>query len=103
MKTDIMEDFRPVDPIAKSDTIECNRPPDRRKHGATDTDRGLWARVEDVAEPFDREAGLMKILPDLRDPQNRHAHAAREHVEGDQSANSEIALDNQPCTEEQNG
>src|SRR5579864_8202231 len=103
MKTDVMEDFRPVDAITKPDMIECNRPPDRREHSTTNAGSRLRAGIENVPEPFDRQAGLMEILPDLRDTQNRRAHAARQHVEGHQSADRKISLDNQPCAKKQNG
>ena len=45
----------------------------------------------------------MKILPDLREAQNRLRHPARQHVEGDQFADTHIAADHGFRAEEQNG
>jgi hypothetical protein len=37
----------------------------------------LGSGVENVAQPQDREARLMKILPNLRETQHRRANPAR--------------------------
>ena len=37
----------------------------------------------------------MEILPDLREPQHRRAHPAGKHVERDELADREIAVDHQ--------
>ena len=39
----------------------------------------------------------MKVLPDLRKSQHRRTHPAREHVESDELAHGEVAVDHQPC------
>ena len=49
---------------------------------------GSGRRVEDVAEPLDRQPRLMEILPDLREPQHRRADPAGQHVERDQLADA---------------
>ena len=51
--------------------------------------------VENVAEPRDRQPGLVEILPDLREAQHRRADAAGQHVEGDELADREIAVDDE--------
>ena len=51
--------------------------------------------VEDVAEPGDREPRLLEILPDLRQAQHRLRHPARQHVEGDQLADGQLAVDHE--------
>ena len=43
---------------------------------------GLGSGIEDVAQPRDRQACLVKILPNLRETQYRRAHAAGKDVEG---------------------
>ena len=55
----------------------------------------LGRRVEDVAQPLDREPRLVEVLPDLGQPQHRLADPAGQHVEGDQLADGELALDHQ--------
>ena len=47
---------------------------------------GSGGRVEDVAQTRDRHLHLLKILPQLRQPQDRLHHLARDHVEGDEFA-----------------
>jgi hypothetical protein len=103
MKTDVVEDFRPIDAIAKPDMLKCDNAADRRQYGTADADHGLRASIEDVPESLDREACLMKVLPDLGDAQHRHTHAVGQHVEGHQLADSEATFDHQLCTEKENG
>ena len=79
--------------------IERDVAADGGKRGACGAVRRLGGGVEDVAEPRDREPGLMEVLPDLCKPQHRRAHPAGKHVEGDQLADCELALRDQPCTE----
>jgi len=40
MKTDVVQDFRPVDAIAKPDMVKRNGAADRREYGTADADRG---------------------------------------------------------------
>src|SRR6516165_11992518 len=56
-----------------------------------------WFRrgVEDIAEPRYRQAGLMKILPDLGEPQHRRAHPSGQHIESNQLADREAAVDDE--------
>src|ERR1700751_5398394 len=37
----------------------------------------------------------MKILPDLREAEHRHADAAGKHIEGDEFADRKLAIDNE--------
>ena len=55
----------------------------------------LRRRVEDVAQPRDRKARLVKVLPDLRKTQNRRVHPASQDVEGDEFADRKAAFDDQ--------
>ena len=41
----------------------------------------------------------MEVLPHLRQAQHRRAHPAGQHVEGDQLADGEVAVDDQPGAE----
>ena len=56
-----------------------------------------WFRrgIEDIAEPRHRQAGLMKILPDLGEPQHRRAHPSGQHIESNQLADREAAVDDE--------
>ena len=68
---------------------------DRRQRRAAGLEGRLGRRIEDIAEPRDRQPRLMEILPHLRQPQHRRADPAGQHVEGDQFADGEIAVDHQ--------
>jgi uncharacterized protein YbjT (DUF2867 family) len=57
---------------------------------------------EDVAEAVDRDAHLLEILPQLREPQDRLGDAAGKHVERDQAADRQLAGDHCLGPEEQN-
>jgi hypothetical protein len=48
--------------------------------------------VEDVAEPLDRDIGLLELLPQANQAQQRLTHAAGEHLEGDQHADGEAVV-----------
>ena len=54
---------------------------------------GLRMRVENIAKPRNRKPRLMKILPHLRETQDRLRDAAGQHVEGDQLADGHVAVD----------
>ena len=60
-------------------------------------------RVENIAEPLDGEARLVKLLPDLSNPQHRHAHPAGQHVEGHQFSDGEVAVDDELGAKEKDG
>ena len=55
----------------------------------------LRGGIEDVAQPRDRQARLVKVLPDLREAQHRRAHPAGQDVEGDEFADRQAAVDHQ--------
>ena len=74
-------------------------PADRRQRGAARIEARLRHGVEDVAEAIDRQTGLMEILPDLGEPQHRHADARGQHVERDELADGQIAADHKPGAE----
>ena len=59
--------------------------------------------VEDVAQPRDGDSRLLEILPQLRQPQHRLRHAARQHVEGDELADGHLAVDHRQGAEIENG
>ena len=55
----------------------------------------LGSRVEDVAEPQDRQARLVKVLPNLRETQHRRVYPAGQDVEGHEFADRQAAFDDQ--------
>src|SRR5882724_241322 len=103
METDVVQDFRPVDAIAKPDAVQRNGAADRREYGTADADHGLRAGIEDVPESLDRETGLVKVLPDLGDAQDRHTYAVGQHVESYQLADGDAFFNHPLSTEKENG
>ena len=71
IEADIVQHLRRVDAIAESDMLESDLAADRRECGAPRTEARLRHGIEDVAEPRDRQTGLMEVLPDLRQAQHR--------------------------------
>ena len=98
-----MQDFRAVDAVAEGDMLEGDLAADRRQRACGRTEGRLGRGVEDVAEPGDRKPRLVEVLPDLRQPQHRRADAAGQHVEGDEFADRQLAVDDQLGAEIQDG
>ena len=81
--------------VAEGDMLERDIAANRRQRGARRVEGRLGRGVEDVAQPRDREARLVEILPDLGQPQHRPADPAGQDVEGDQLADAEVAVDDE--------
>ena len=88
----LLQRFRRARPVAEADAAEFDRAA-RRRRQKTRRGRGFGACVEDVAQAFDRDLHLLEILPDLRQPQDRLDRLRGDHVEGDESADGELAVD----------
>ena len=102
-EADIVQHFRRVDAVAEGDMFEGDLAADRRQCGTPRTEARLRHGVEDVAQPSDRQAGLMEVLPHLRQAQHRHADASGQHVEGDEFADRQVAVDDQLGAEIEDG
>ena len=60
--------------------------------------------VENVAQALDGDVGLLEFLPQADESQQRLAHAAGEHLEGDQHADREaVVLHDQQRADDQDG
>src|SRR5690242_8583319 len=79
--------------------LECYLTANWRQRGARRTKARLRYRVENVTQPIDRKASLMEVLPHLRQAQHRHTDARRQHVEGHQFTDGQIAVDDLLGTE----
>src|SRR6185295_2860234 len=99
VETDVVQDSRPIDAIAKGDMLEPDISADRGQSRARRHIGRLGSRVEDVTQPGDRETRLMKILPDLRETQHRRVDPASQNVEGHKLADRQGSIDNQPGAE----
>ena len=95
VETDVVQHLRPIDAIAKRDVLEHDVAADRRQRGAAGTEGRLGRRIEDVAKPRHREAGLMEILPHLRKAQHRCAHPSCKDIKCHQLADGERAINHQ--------
>lgn len=60
--------------------------------------------VEDVAQAFDGDVGLLELLPQADESQERLAHAAGKHLEGDEHAHRKaVVLHDQQGADDQDG
>src|SRR5262245_201197 len=94
-----MQDFLSVDAIAERDLVEFDVAADRRQPRAPGRIGRLGRGVENVAQPQDRQACLVKVLPYLRETEHRRAHPASQDVEGHQLADRQAAVDDELGTE----
>src|SRR5258708_6710787 len=103
VQSDILENFRSVNAVAEGDVFEPDIADQRGQGGFGRAVRWLDGRIEDIAEPRDRQPGLMKVLPQPGQPQHRRTDPARQHVESNEFANGEGTLDHKLGAEEQKG
>ncbi len=101
VEVDVAQHLGAVDPVAKGHMLQRHLAAQRRQGGLAGTVGRLRARVENVAEAFDRDARLVEVLPDLGEPQHRRADAPGEDVEGDELADGQIVVHDQPRTEKE--
>ncbi len=94
---DALEHFQGIGPIPKVDIVERDATRDGRQ--AAPGGGGFGGRVEDVAQALDGNAGLLEIGPQLRQPHDGLRHAAGQHIEGDELADTQLSLDDQPGTQ----
>ena len=59
--------------------------------------------VENIAQACHGNAHLLKILPQLRQPDYRRGHLPGQHIEGNQLADGQLAVDHQPRAQPQGG
>src|SRR6185295_13875013 len=79
--------------------VEFDVPADIRQPRTCRRIGGLGSGVENVAQPRDRQARLVKVLPKLRETQHRRTHPASEDVEGHELADRQAAFNHQLGTE----
>ena len=61
---------------------------------------GLGRRVQHVAQALDRDLHLLEVLVELGQAQHRGGHLGRDHVEGDERADRQFAVDHRLGAEE---
>src|SRR6202008_138510 len=103
VQVDVVENFRTIETIAKRDVLEADIAVDPRQPHPPRIVVRFGRGIEDVAETRDRQTRLMEILPRLCEAQHRGAYVRSEHVEGDELADREIALDDEFRSDVQNG
>ncbi len=102
LEGDVAQHLRAVGAVAEGDPLQGHAAGDGRQVAARGRDR-LDRRVQDVAQPRHRQPRLLEVLGQLGQAQDRPGHLAGQHVEGDQFAHRQVALDHQPGAEEQQG
>ena len=90
-----MQDGRRIGPVAKEHLLEgdmaLNIGEGGAAHGTGTTRMRLQGSVEDIPEALNRNAGLLKILPQLDEAQDRITHPPSQHVEGDELPDGELS------------
>src|SRR5262249_26975800 len=95
LEADIVQDFLSVDAIAERDMVELDVAADRRQPRAPRRIGRFGRGVENVAKPQDRQARLVKVLPNLRETHPRRAHPTSHDVKGHELADRQAAVDDQ--------
>jgi hypothetical protein len=96
----VLERFRRAGAVAEADMSEFDCAARRRRQKPRRR-RGFGACVEDVAEALDRNLHLLEILPDLREAQDRLDRLRGDHVEGDEGADGQFAVDDRLGSEQE--
>jgi hypothetical protein len=99
----VMQNDRTVRPVSETDLLKGNRAFDGWQRGASWGKGGFWRRVQDIAKLGDRKPRLMEVLQCLGEAQHRLHHMPAKHVEGDQVADAQAAVDHGPRPKEQHG
>ena len=99
-KRNVLQDLGGARAIAEGHIAEFDRAARRRQRGAGQR-RRLGRRIEDVAEPLDRDLHLLEVLPDLRQAQDRLDGLPGDHVEGDERADRQFAVDDRLGAEQE--
>ena len=96
----VFQNVRGAGAISEADVAELDRSAGGRRRKPHQR-RRLGRRVEDVAQPLDRDLDLLEVLPDLREAQDRLHRLRSDHVEGDERADAEFAVDHRLGPEQQ--
>jgi len=92
-QTHPVEHQRPVVGIAELDVPEHDRALEvPKRHGAA---RHLRGRVDDVADPLEREPRLLEVLPQVDKAQDGAAELRGEHLEGDELAHAQAVVEHE--------
>src|SRR5262249_5372358 len=81
--------------VTEGDMLEGDVAADRRESCPSGIEGWFRRGIEDIAEPRHRQAGLMRNLPDLGEPRPRAAHPSGQHIESNQLADREAAVDDE--------
>ena len=103
VERDVVQDLLPVEAVAEADMVEPDVALDRRQLRARRHVGPLAVVLRMSPSRCDREARLLEVLPHLRQAQDRRAHPAGQHVEGDQLADRQAAVDHQLGAEIEDG
>jgi hypothetical protein len=95
VESDVAQNLGRVRAIAERHVLEGDVALNGRQRGAPVAEGRFGDGVENVAQSRHRNAGLVKVLPNLRQPQHRRADAAGKDIEGDELADRKITVDDQ--------
>ena len=89
----MLEYRRSVGTIPKGDVVEDNLSGDLRQGCATRIIGGLRSGVQHIAQALDRNADLLKLLPEVHHTQQRSGDLSGQHGEGDQLTDAQGPID----------
>src|SRR5216684_6065594 len=101
VEADVVQHLGAVDAVPEGDMLEDDVAADRRQCSPRGAERRFRHGVEDIAQPGNRQAGLVEILPNLRQAQHWGADATRKNVEGHELPDGEAAVNDELCPVEQ--
>src|SRR5262245_45258633 len=96
LKTDVMQHFRTIDPVAEGDVLERDVAADCRQRSLARRVDRLRPGIENISQSRHRKPGLVEVLPNLGQPQHRRADPAGQDIESDELADGEVATDDKP-------
>src|SRR6266852_7957654 len=97
VEADVVPHLGAVDAVPEGDMLEDDVDADRRQCSPRGAERRFRHGVEDIAQPGNRQAGLVEILPNLRQAQHWGADATRKNVEGHELPDGEAAVNDELC------
>ena len=90
---DLPQDFRTIWAIAKRHLIKHHLTGHLGKRRPVRIVGGFRLRIEHIAQSLHRHADLLKLLPEIDHPQQRPRDLCRQHIEGDQLADTQTPFD----------
>ncbi len=100
LQADPAQHLGTVGPVAEMHLVELDSPVQTGQAAAVG-ERGFRGCIEDVAKPLHGDPDLLEVGPHVGQTHDRLGDTRGQHVEGNQLADGQVALDHQPCPQPQ--